>query len=148
MRCLPARLPVAQHCPPTLYTPQHALHPNSALDHLRVKRYHQLHGMKRALQIAMLTCHMHRCCSVRGLFAAMNAIASISHGKEGFPNLKEAWCSQVVGHLRADVARDLGLTEEVAVAPGSGDNQMSALGAGAVKEGAWVVSLGTSGGSL
>ena len=43
------------------------------------------------------------------------------------------------------MARDLGLTEEVAVAPGSGDNQMSALGAGAVKEGAWVVSLGTSG---
>ena len=31
------------------------------------------------------------------------------------------------------------------MAPGSGDNQMSALGAGAVKEGAWVVSLGTSG---
>ena len=56
--------------------------------------------------------------------------------------------AQVVGHLRADVARDLGLTEEVAVAPGSGDNQMSALGAGAVKEGAWVVSLGTSGVSL
>lgn len=51
----------------------------------------------------------------------------------------------MVGHLRADVARELGLTEDVAVAPGSGDNQMSALGAGAVKEGAWVVSLGTSG---
>lgn len=31
------------------------------------------------------------------------------------------------------------------MAPGSGDNQMSALGAGAVKEGDWVVSLGTSG---
>ena len=55
---------------------------------------------------------------------------------------------QVVGHLRADVARELGLTEDVAVAPGSGDNQMSALGAGAVKEGAWVVSLGTSGDTL
>ena len=55
-------------------------------------------------------------------------------------------CSaQIVGHLRADVAKDLGLTEEVAVAPGSGDNQMSALGAGAVKDGTWVVSLGTSG---
>ena len=53
---------------------------------------------------------------------------------------------QIVGHLRPEVAKELGLTEEVAVAPGSGDNQMSALGAGAVKEGAWVVSLGTSGG--
>ena len=55
-------------------------------------------------------------------------------------------CPQIVGHLRPEVAKELGLTEEVAVAPGSGDNQMSALGAGAVKEGAWVVSLGTSGG--
>ena len=52
---------------------------------------------------------------------------------------------QVIGHLRPEVAAQLGLTEEVAVAPGSGDNQMSALGAGAVREGAWVVSLGTSG---
>ncbi len=31
------------------------------------------------------------------------------------------------------------------MAPGSGDNQMSALGAGAVAEGALVASLGTSG---
>ena len=51
----------------------------------------------------------------------------------------------MIGHLRAEVAAQLGLTEGVAVAPGSGDNQMSALGAGAVREGAWVVSLGTSG---
>ena len=54
-------------------------------------------------------------------------------------------CTQIVGHLRADVAKELGLTQDVAVAPGSGDNQMSALGSGAVKEGTWVVSLGTSG---
>lgn len=61
--------------------------------------------------------------------------------------LNSTGCTQIVGHLRPEVAKELGLTEEVAVAPGSGDNQMSALGAGAVKEGAWVVSLGTSGGS-
>ena len=60
--------------------------------------------------------------------------------------LNSTCCMQIVGHLRPEVAKELGLTEEVAVAPGSGDNQMSALGAGAVKEGAWVVSLGTSGG--
>ena len=53
--------------------------------------------------------------------------------------------AQIVGHLRPEIARELGLTGDVAVAPGSGDNQMSALGAGAVKEGTWVVSLGTSG---
>ena len=53
--------------------------------------------------------------------------------------------AQVIGHLRADMAAQLGLAGDVAVAPGSGDNQMSALGAGAVREGAWVISLGTSG---
>ena len=54
----------------------------------------------------------------------------------------------MVGHLRPEIAAQLGLTEDVAVAPGSGDNQMSALGAGAVKEGDWVISLGTSGMTL
>ena len=43
------------------------------------------------------------------------------------------------------MAKELGLTPDVQVAPGSGDNQMSALGAGAVHEGTWVMSLGTSG---
>ena len=52
---------------------------------------------------------------------------------------------QVVGTLRSEVARELGLAGDVQVAPGSGDNQMSALGAGAVHEGTWVMSLGTSG---
>ena len=52
---------------------------------------------------------------------------------------------QVVGTLRAEVAQELGLAGDVQVAPGSGDNQMSALGAGAVHEGTWVMSLGTSG---
>lgn len=50
-----------------------------------------------------------------------------------------------MGTLRAEVAKELGLTPDVQVAPGSGDNQMSALGAGAVHEGTWVMSLGTSG---
>ena len=50
-----------------------------------------------------------------------------------------------MGTLKADVAEQLGLSPDVIVAPGSGDNQMSALGAGAVKEGSWVISLGTSG---
>lgn len=54
-------------------------------------------------------------------------------------------CVQVVGTLKKDVAEQLGLSDDVIVAPGSGDNQMSALGAGAVTEGSWVVSLGTSG---
>ena len=52
---------------------------------------------------------------------------------------------QVVGTIRSEVAQELGLSPDVQVAPGSGDNQMSALGAGAVHEGTWVMSLGTSG---
>ena len=51
----------------------------------------------------------------------------------------------MVGEVRAAVAEELGLGSNCAVAPGSGDNQMAALGSGAVREGVWVASLGTSG---
>ncbi len=47
--------------------------------------------------------------------------------------------------MTAAAAAALGLPAGALVAPGSGDNQMSALGAGAVGEGAFVASLGTSG---
>jgi xylulokinase len=62
-----------------------------------------------------------------------------------------AWVSRialtdaVAGTLRAEAAAELGLRAGIAVAPGSGDNMMSALGAGAVDHGTLVVSLGTSG---
>lgn len=52
-----------------------------------------------------------------------------------------------VGHLRAEVAREWGLGEGSVplVSPGGGDNAMAALGAGCVREGQAVISLGTSG---
>lgn len=50
-----------------------------------------------------------------------------------------------MGTLLPGVARELGLPEGVVVSPGGGDNAMAALGAGAVEEGVWVLSLGTSG---
>lgn len=53
--------------------------------------------------------------------------------------------SEAVGTLRPEVAAELGLPPEVVVAPGGGDNAMAALGSGAVREGTWVLSLGTSG---
>ena len=62
-----------------------------------------------------------------------------------------AWVPRIVpadavaGTLRAEAAAELGLRPGIAVAPGSGDNMMSALGAGAVDHGTLVVSLGTSG---
>ena len=49
------------------------------------------------------------------------------------------------GALRPAAAQALGLRAGIPVAPGSGDNMMSALGAGAVDHGSLVVSLGTSG---
>jgi hypothetical protein len=41
--------------------------------------------------------------------------------------------AQLVGKLRPEAAAALGLPEGVVVAPGSGDNAMSALGAGACR---------------
>ncbi|KAL4436739.1 hypothetical protein ABPG75_003878 [Micractinium tetrahymenae] len=53
--------------------------------------------------------------------------------------------NEVVGTLRPELAKELRLPATVQVAPGGGDNAMAALGAGAVKEGTWILSLGTSG---
>lgn len=50
-----------------------------------------------------------------------------------------------IGTLAPAVAEQLDLPPGLPVAPGSGDNMMSALGAGAVREGVLVLSLGTSG---
>jgi xylulokinase len=50
-----------------------------------------------------------------------------------------------LGALKAERATAWGLPDGIPVAPGSGDNMMSALGAGAVREGVVVCSLGTSG---
>ena len=52
---------------------------------------------------------------------------------------------QVVGELREEWAQAWGLRVGIPVAPGSGDNMMSAIGSGAVRPGVLVMSLGTSG---
>ncbi|MEW6074517.1 MAG: xylulokinase [Planctomycetota bacterium] len=49
------------------------------------------------------------------------------------------------GRLTAAAAAELGLAEGTLVAPGGGDNMMSAIGSGATRTGVGVVSLGTSG---
>lgn len=53
--------------------------------------------------------------------------------------------NEVCGEVRAEIAERTGLPAGTPVSAGSGDNMMSALGAGAVQEGALVCSLGTSG---
>jgi xylulokinase len=51
---------------------------------------------------------------------------------------------ETVGRVRADVAAELGLSADVVVGPGTGDNMAAALGLG-LRPGEPVVSLGTSG---
>ena len=51
----------------------------------------------------------------------------------------------VAGTLRAELAREFGLSESVIVSSGGGDNMMGALGTGNVRAGVVTVSLGTSG---
>lgn len=50
-----------------------------------------------------------------------------------------------VGEITAEAAAELGLPTGLMVAPGGGDNMMSAIGSGAVATGVCVMSLGTSG---
>ena len=49
------------------------------------------------------------------------------------------------GTIRAEIAADLHLREDVIVSSGGGDNMMGAIGTGVVNEGTMCVSLGTSG---
>ncbi|TDX31435.1 xylulokinase [Modicisalibacter xianhensis] len=50
-----------------------------------------------------------------------------------------------VGRVRPEVARELGLSENVLVASGGGDNMMAAIGTGNIAPGLVTMSLGTSG---
>ena len=59
------------------------------------------------------------------------------------PKLYESW--EPVGVLLPDVAKVLGLPENVAVCAGAGDNAAAAVGTGTVGKGGCNISLGTSG---
>lgn len=52
---------------------------------------------------------------------------------------------EVVGTLKPEVAAQLGLSEQVKVAAGAGDNAAAAIGTGTVGDGMCNISLGTSG---
>ena len=52
---------------------------------------------------------------------------------------------EIVGTLKPDAARDLGLSPDVLVAAGAGDNAAAAVGTGTVGSGRCNISLGTSG---
>lgn len=59
------------------------------------------------------------------------------------PKLFESY--EVVGNLKADVAEELGLSTDIKIIAGAGDNAAAAVGTGTVGEGMCNISLGTSG---
>ena len=59
------------------------------------------------------------------------------------PKLYESY--EVVGTLKKEIAEGLGLSEEVKIIAGAGDNAAAAVGTGVVGEGGCNISLGTSG---
>ena len=63
--------------------------------------------------------------------------------EDQMPKLFESY--EVVGTLKKDVADELGLSENVKVCAGAGDNAAAAIGTATVGEGACNISLGTSG---
>ena len=63
--------------------------------------------------------------------------------EEQMPKLYESY--EVVGRLLPDVAGEIGLSPDVAVVAGAGDNAAAAVGTGTVGEGMCNLSLGTSG---
>ena len=63
--------------------------------------------------------------------------------EEMLPKLYESY--EVVGTLKEDIAKELGLPTEVKVIAGAGDNAAAAVGTGTVGDGRCNISLGTSG---
>ncbi len=59
------------------------------------------------------------------------------------PKIFESY--EVVGTLKPELAEELGLSENVKIAAGAGDNAAAAVGTGTVGEGSCNISLGTSG---
>ena len=63
--------------------------------------------------------------------------------EEQLPKLFESY--EVVGTLKEDIAEELGLSKEVKIIAGAGDNAAAAVGTGTVGDGQCNISLGTSG---
>jgi len=63
--------------------------------------------------------------------------------EKGLPRLLDS--KQAVGLVRPEIARELGLRDDVLVASGGGDNMMGAIGTGNIRDGVVTLSLGTSG---
>ena len=71
----------------------------------------------------------------------MLEICHVRHDQ--LPALFESY--EIIGTVKADAAKELGLPEGVQVIAGAGDNAAAAVGTGTVKDGSCNISLGTSG---
>ena len=71
----------------------------------------------------------------------MMEICSVT--EEQLPRLFESY--EVIGTLKEEIAKELGLSKTVKVIAGAGDNAAAAVGTGTVGEGRCNISLGTSG---
>ena len=78
----------------------------------------------------------HKCWS-----AEMLEICGITEAQ--LPKLYESW--EVVGTLKVEIAAELGVSDDVKVIAGAGDNAAAAVGTGTVGDGSCNISLGTSG---
>ena len=71
----------------------------------------------------------------------MMALCGVTEGQ--MPELYESW--QPVGTVKPEIAATLGLSGDVVVCAGAGDNAAAAVGCGVVGDGGCNISLGTSG---
>ena len=71
----------------------------------------------------------------------MIKICSIS--EDMLPKLYESY--EIVGNIKPELAKELGLNEDIKIIAGAGDNAAAAIGTATVGEGACNISLGTSG---
>ncbi|EXJ12978.1 xylulokinase [Nitrincola nitratireducens] len=69
-------------------------------------------------------------------------IPDASHLRNALPDVIDN--QQMLGKVRPEVAKRLGLSADVWVSSGGGDNMMAAIGTGNVQEGRMTLSLGTS----
>lgn len=71
----------------------------------------------------------------------MLAICGIREGM--LPEVRESY--EIAGHVKPKILEELGLTGDIAVAAGAGDNAAAAIGTGTVENGSCNISIGTSG---
>ena len=87
------------------------------------------------------------CYKISGVFSTDVSDASgtlyFDVKEEWLPKVYESY--QAVGTLKPEIAGELGLSPEVKIAAGAGDNAAAAVGTGIVGKGALNISLGTSG---